>query len=62
MNILDEEKAFDIAVRLFEANIKAGQQQNWGDLVDMIADMLPRLYDAVQSAWIHSTMGDTTEH
>lgn len=48
---LSDEKAFDIAVRLFEANIKAGQKNEWATLVEQIPDIIPNLFDAVQLAW-----------
>jgi len=51
MVYMNDEKAFDIAVRLFEANIKAGQGKQWADLIEQVPDILPALFDAVQRAW-----------
>lgn len=62
MSLLDEEKAFDIAVRIFEANLKSGQYHQWRDLLEQVPDILPGLYDAVQTAWVQATKGDVTEH
>ncbi|MDA8230379.1 MAG: hypothetical protein M0006_03480 [Magnetospirillum sp.] len=51
MAYLNDEKAFDIAVRIFEANIRAGQAKTWDRLLEEIPDILPQIFDKVQLAW-----------
>jgi hypothetical protein len=51
MAYLNDEKAFEIPVRIYEANLRAGQAKQWADLLEVMPDILPELFDKVQLSW-----------
>ncbi|MBB99155.1 MAG: hypothetical protein CML67_06415 [Rhodobacteraceae bacterium] len=52
---MDAEKLFELAVRLVEANVNAGQFFNPANFDTVIRDQVPIAFQALEAAWSEVT-------